>query len=166
VEPDVDYITFLQDVERRADVRPCTLHGLDCLEGELEDHIREFRRNREARREKSIIEPEAPELRSAIQYARNAIRRAKTEHEAARMELSQLAELVRRGHVHEAAILQANVFLYSQFADLSLDFVRAAVAKQRSREQRLVAAILVATGIILAIVTLVELLKRSSAQTP
>lgn len=166
IEPSVDNIEILRGVEKRAHARPCTLEGLACLERELEDWIRNLRREREKKRERSSIEPETLELRSAMQAARGAIRKSKDEHEAARLEIRRVAEMVRRGHVHEAALLRANGLPNSRFSDLNLDFVGVAVAKQHSREWWLVAVTLATTGIILVIITLIELLKRSAAGTP
>ena len=131
----------------------------------MEDYIGELRREREGRREKSVIEPESRELRSAMQSARNAIRTAKAEHEAARIEISRVAQMVKCGCVHEATILLAKGLPNSRFADLNLDFVGEAVANQRSRELWLVGTALVATGIILVILTIIELLKRSATLT-
>ena len=44
---------------------------------------------------------------------------------------------------------------------MNCDFVGAAVEQQQTREQRLVAGVVVAVGVILIVATLIELMNRS-----
>ena len=162
----VSDILILQAIEKRANARPCTFNDLDGLERELRERIQAFRMERETRRQVVVIESESPELRKAMGDARCAIRRAMAEHESASREIGRLEEMVRRGHVHEAAREHAKLQTSWIFTDLNCDFVGAAVEQQQTREQRLVAAVVVAVGAILIVITLIELMNRSKPNAP
>lgn len=159
-------ISILQAIEKRAHARPCTFSDLQGLEREWKESIQALRMERETRRQREVIEAESPELRKAMEVARCTIRRAMAEHGSARREISRLEEMVRRGHVHEAVKEHAKLQTSGIFTDLNCDFVGAAVEQQQTREQRLVAVVVVAAGIILVVVVLIELMKRSTPNSP
>lgn len=160
------HIGRLQDIEKRAQSRPCTLDHLAGLDRELKERVVALRREREVRREKDVIEPESPELRKAMQSTRTAIRHAMGEHETARLEISRLQEMVRRGHVHEALKERGKLQTLANFQDVNCDFVEAAMAKLQTREQWLVVIALIVAGITLVVVTVIELMKRSTSNLP
>lgn len=154
-------LAALKAIERRALARPCTLAELRDLRRELEDLIIAIRRGREARRAYGAIEAEQANLRESIHLARRAIQGAIVEHENARIEINRVAKLVRSGRVEEAAMLRSQGLIGSQFSDLDLDFVEQAVKRQQSVEQQIFVAALIAAGVLLVVVSFVEILRRS-----
>lgn len=151
----------LQAIERRAMARPCTLAGLRGLRQELEDLIAAIRRGREVRRAVAGLEAEPAELRTAMRLARRAVQGAIVEHEKARIEVSRVTGMVQSGRLAEAAMLRSQGLVGGQFSDLDLNFVEHAVKRQQSLEQRMFVAALTFTGVLLVIVCLVEILRRS-----
>jgi UDP-2,3-diacylglucosamine pyrophosphatase LpxH len=159
----MDPVSTLREIERRAHARPCSRHDLRSLEAELELCVQEFRRGREVVREKVVIDSEPKQVRQAIHAARIAIKRAVEEHSVAAIEVSRIEHLVRCGHVHQAAIRRTQLHNTAKFTDLKLDFVDTAFAQQAQRGYRLVTVAILSVILVLVIVTIVELAKRSHA---
>jgi hypothetical protein len=155
-------INSIRDIERRTRLRPCRLADLKRLEEELDGVVNAVRCAREAQRAQEVLAAEGLEWRSAVQAARAALRKAMAEHEAAQWEVEQLKEMVRRGHVHEAARRRPRCHANARFGDLVLDFVSDAVVKQQNRQQWIFAAGVIVTGMVLIAIAIIEVLKRST----
>ncbi|MCW5558265.1 MAG: hypothetical protein KIT22_10600 [Verrucomicrobiae bacterium] len=164
METDLQCLVALRALEQRAQARPCTLAELLRLQQELESQLATFRRQREVHRATTTIAAETAELRMAVHSARMAIQNSLTAHALAQNEINRLSALVGRGHVQVVALLRLQGLVGGEFSDLNMDFVDDAVVREQAREQRLLVAVLTATGVLLGIACLVEIWGRSAGK--
>lgn len=166
MDQDLQWVAALRSLEQRALERPCSAATLHQLHQALIEQFADYRQQREAYRAATAIQAESFALRTAAHSARCAILNSLAEHEQAKLDVIRVTEMVRRGHAPVAEIFRLQSTTRANFSDLRPSSMEAAVSCQQVREKRLFVAGLAATGIVLGIAFLIELLSRSADKLP
>jgi hypothetical protein len=166
MDQDLQRVAVLRSLEERALERPCSAATLRQLHQELIEQLANYRQQRETYRAAAAIQAESFALRTAAHSARCAILNSLAAHAQAESDVIRVTEMVRRGHAPVVDIFRLQSTTRGNFSDLSPSSVEAAVSRQQVREKRLFVAGLAATGIVLGVACLLELLSRSSEKLP
>jgi hypothetical protein len=132
----------------------------------LVEHLADYREQREAYRAAAAIPAESFALRTAAHSARCAILNSLAERAQAESAVIRVTEMVRRGHAPAVEILRLQSATRGNFSDLLSSSVEATASRQQLREKWLFVAGLAATGIVLGMACLIELLSRSADKLP
>lgn len=160
-------VEVLSEMEKRANLRPCSRDYLDRLILESEEFLGLVRKQKEQLRARQADLPEPPELLKATSDMRVALHQAIVAHNRARDAVLEVREFVVGGHLQRARSRMTEVeCAVALFSDLSLGFVAEAEVQYSFRSRRLKCAAIVLAAVMILVAIVIKLAIQANTSPP